>query len=138
LPRLLADPGLLGQIEEARTLGIEWVQAMGALPNEYLYYYHFTREAIASITGAEATRGEFLDAQQGGFYDQVTEHPQIAGKLWETTLAEREATYMAEARTEEREEEDLGGGYHEVAVDLMAGLLAGERHRMILGVPNDG
>src|SRR5699024_6418997 len=97
-----------------------------------------TREAIASIAGAQATRGEFLDAQQGGFYNQVAEHPQIAGKLWETTLAEREATYMAEARDHEREEEDLGGGYHEVAVDLMAGLLAGERGRMILDVPNNG
>src|SRR5699024_1833446 len=62
----------------------------------------------------------------------------IAAKLWETTLAEREATYMAEARQEEREEEDLGGGYHEVAVDLMASLLAGERNRMILNVPNAG
>ena len=138
LPRLLADPGLLGRIEEARTLGIEWVQALGALPNEYLYYYYFTREAVASITGARATRGEFLDAQQGGFYSRVAAHPQIAGKLWETTLAEREATYMAEARDHDREEEDLGGGYHEVAVDLMAGLLAGERGRMILNVPNAG
>lgn len=138
LPRLLADAQLLGQIEEARTLGIEWVQAMGALPNEYLYYYHFTREAIAAITAAPATRGEFLDSQQSGFYSEVAAHPRSAAELWEQTLAEREETYMAEARAGDREEADLGGGYHEVAVDLMASLLGGERHRMILGVPNAG
>src|SRR5690625_3584398 len=124
LPRLLADPALLGRIEEARTLGIEWVQAMGALPNEYLYYYLRTREALASITGAEATRGEFLHAQQTGFYTEAAAHPKGAERVWHEVLAEREATYMAEARRGAREEEDLGGGYHEVAVDLMAGLLA--------------
>ncbi len=138
LPRLLGDPGMLGRIEEARTLGPDWVRAMGALPNEYLYYYYFTREVVAAITGAESTRGEFLHSQQGGFYTQVGQHPERAAELWQTTLAEREATYMAEAREEAREEEDLGGGYHEVAVDLMAGLLAGERNRMILNVANSG
>lgn len=140
LPALLADRGLLERIEEARILGIDWVQALGALPNEYLYYYYFTRDVTDSLRRAEATRGEFLDAQQGGFYGQVAEHPEIAHKLWEQALAEREATYMAEAREEdeEREEADQGGGYHEVAVDLMAAFLAGEQNAMILNVPGDG
>src|SRR5699024_2509108 len=140
LPELLADRGLLERIEEARTLGIDWVQALGALPNEYLYYYYFTRDVTEALRRSEQTRGEFLDAQQGGFYGQVAEHPDIAHKLWETTLAEREATYMAEARDpeEEREEADQGGGYHQVALDLMAALLAGEEHSMILNVSGAG
>ncbi|MPV49658.1 6-phospho-beta-glucosidase [Pseudactinotalea sp. HY160] len=140
LPALLADAGLLERIEEARLLGLEWVQTLGALPNEYLYYYYFAREVTASVSGAAATRGEFLDVQQSGFYSQVAEHPGIAHKLWQTTLDEREATYMAEARgaDEEREEADQGGGYHEVAIDLMAALLAGERNAMILDVPGEG
>lgn len=138
LPRLLAEPGLLGRIEEARTAGIEWVQTLRALPNEYLYYYNFTRQALATITAARRTRGEFLASQQAGFYAGVAREPGSAARQWAATLAERESTYMAEAREGEREEADLGGGYHEVAVDLMAGLLAGERNRMILGVPNAG
>lgn len=138
LPRLLADRDLLARIEEARILGIDWVQTIGALPNEYLYYYTYTREAISAISEAPATRGEFLDEQQGTFYSRVARGERDAGALWHETLAEREATYMAEAREDDREEEDLGGGYHEVAVDLMASLLGGERSRMILNVAGAG
>ncbi|SED81707.1 6-phospho-beta-glucosidase [Ruania alba] len=137
LPALLADDGLLGQIEEARTLGLDWVRARGALPNEYLYYYDYPREATARIAGAQHTRGEFLDDQQQRFYAEAAE-AEDPRAVWSATLAEREATYMAEAREGEREEDDATGGYHEVAVDLMAALLAGERHRMILDVANAG
>lgn len=138
LAGLLADPALLTQIEEARILGPEWVQTLGAIPNEYLFYYSLTREAIASITGAPITRGEFLQEQQEAFYQQVNAHPTLARELWEGALAEREATYMAEARDRDRDDEDLGGGYHHVAVDLMAALLGDEQRTAILNVANNG
>lgn len=138
LQKLLADPQRLALIEEARTLGVPWVQTMGAIPNEYVYYYHYTREVVATLRGAGATRGEFLDAQQTRFYTTPHDYPQHALGAWRQTLREREETYMAEARDQARQEEDLSGGYHEVAVDLMAGLLAGEHNRMILGVRNQG
>ncbi|MBZ2196089.1 6-phospho-beta-glucosidase [Occultella gossypii] len=138
LPELLADDGLLASIEEARTLGPAWVRTLGAIPNEYLYYYYFAREAAARISGAERTRGEFLDAQQSAFYARAGTSAG-ARAAWDETLHEREATYMAEAREGEREQDDVeGGGYHEVAVDLMAALLAGERASMILDVANNG
>ncbi|MGP5033550.1 6-phospho-beta-glucosidase [Brachybacterium alimentarium] len=59
--------------------------------------------------------------------------------LWRETLHEREATYMAESRDEERREEDVaGGGYQEVALRLMTALATGRRERMILDVGNIG
>ncbi|MPV38173.1 family 4 glycosyl hydrolase [Georgenia subflava] len=140
LPGLLADDAALADLEEARLMGADWLRATGALPNEYLYYYDFTREAVAGIAAQERTRGEFLQAQQGAFYDAATAEPARALELWRATLAEREATYMATERETqqagERAAADLGGGYHEVAVDLMAALLGGEEHRMILDVAN--
>ncbi|TDE97246.1 6-phospho-beta-glucosidase [Occultella glacieicola] len=139
LPELLADDGLLASIEEARTLGPEWVRALGAIPNEYLYYYYYAREAAARISRAEQTRGEFLDAQQSTFYARAGTGAGSARAAWDQTLHEREATYMAEARDGEREQADVeGGGYHEVAVDLMAALRSGERASMILDVANKG
>ncbi|MCK6210629.1 6-phospho-beta-glucosidase [Georgenia sp. EYE_87] len=142
LPALLGDDAALAGLEEARLMGAEWLRALGALPNEYLYYYDFTREAVAAIASQESTRGEFLLAQQGAFYEAAAARPDRALELWRATLAEREATYMATERDAqqagERAEEDLGGGYHEVAVDLMAALLGGEEHRMILDVANTG
>ncbi|TRW45247.1 6-phospho-beta-glucosidase [Georgenia yuyongxinii] len=142
LPALLADDAALAGLEEVRLMGAEWVRAQQALPNEYLYYYDFTREALAAITAEERTRGEFLARQQGDFYAAAAAAPGNALALWRAALAEREATYMATERegaaAGEREAEDLGGGYHEVAVDLMAALLGGEEHRMILDVANTG
>ncbi|MEO7059263.1 MAG: 6-phospho-beta-glucosidase, partial [Lapillicoccus sp.] len=39
LPHLLADPERLLRTEEGRLFGPEWLATVGAIPNEYLYYY---------------------------------------------------------------------------------------------------
>ena len=218
LPGLLADDAALEEIEEARLIGKDWVRSDGALPNEYLFYYLHTAEAIDRITGAATTRGEFLAKQQGDFSgaaaaawagaaagagagagggaeaaaaaDCDAQHPsdpeyraerssrraEAGGatgpaadcdaqppsdpeyraerssrsdradpdrccssplELWRSTLHEREATYMAESRDEERREEDVaGGGYQEVALRLMTAIATGRSERMILDVGN--
>lgn len=150
LPGLLADDDALEEIEEARLIGKDWVRADGALPNEYLFYYLHTDDAIERITGAATTRGEFLAKQQGDFYLAAAEAdgrgPEARAAescctspldLWRETLHEREATYMAESRDEERREEDVaGGGYQEVAMRLMTALATGRPERMILDVGN--
>ncbi|MGO1225992.1 family 4 glycosyl hydrolase [Brachybacterium sp.] len=160
LPELLASDATLEEIEEARLIGKDWVRADGALPNEYLFYYLHTAEAIDRITGAATTRGEFLAKQQGDFYlaaDGGASAAPVADAdggaaadadgadtcctspldLWRSTLHEREATYMAESRDEERREEDVaGGGYQEVALRLMTALATGRTERMILDVGN--
>src|SRR5699024_5666118 len=147
LPELLADDAALEEIEEARLIGKDWVRADGALPNEYLFYYLHTTAAIERITGAATTRGEFLAKQQGDFYLAAGEADGVgpaAGAccrspldLWRETLHEREATYIAESRDEERREEDVaGGGYQEVALRLMTALATGRSERMILDVGN--
>ncbi|MGO3041863.1 6-phospho-beta-glucosidase [Ancrocorticia populi] len=142
LPRLLEDPELLTQMEEARLIGLDWVRSLGMLPNEYLFYYYRNREAVAQIRDEAQTRGQFLSAQQGDFYQAAHSQPQEAAALWDCTHREREETYMAEARevagAGEREEEDLDGGYQEVALDLMTALSGGRPARMILGVANAG
>lgn len=136
LPRLLADDRALTTIEEARLMGFDWVRTLGALPNEYLYYYYFTREATERIRSAETTRGEFLDRQQAGFFSAPGDDPLDA---WSRTRLERESSYMAESREdgEAREASDVdGGGYQTVALELMAAIASGRRATMILNVRN--
>ena len=141
LPGLLASDEALGRIEEARVLGADWVRALGMLPNEYLYYYYLNRESVARIRREDLTRGEFLERQQGAFYDAVEREPERAGDLWTRVHRQREATYMAETRRpgerDRRREEDLaGGGYQQVALDLMTAVSTGAPARMILDVGN--
>ncbi|MFE2067035.1 6-phospho-beta-glucosidase [Streptomyces sp. NPDC059467] len=140
LPRLLADPDLLGSFEEGKLFGVDWLQALGAIPNEYLHYYYYNREAVRAYQQAEKTRGAFLRDQQAHFYEAVTEPGAKALDVWDRTRAEREATYMAENRETagagERDADDLSGGYEKVALALMRAIARDERTTLILNVRN--
>jgi 6-phospho-beta-glucosidase len=139
LPGLLADESALRGIEEARLFGPAWVQALGALPNEYLYYYYFARDALASIRAVRDTRGDYLLRQQRAFYEAVAADPARAYQQWQKVRAERDASYMAEVRSEDegRDAGDLaGGGYEGVALAFMAAAMRGTPTTMILNVAN--
>src|SRR5262249_45119700 len=73
LPGRLADPAALARIEEGRLFGPDWLAALGAIPNEYLFYYYATREAIAAVRTRGSTRGEYLAGQQEAFYAAVAQ-----------------------------------------------------------------
>ncbi|MBV9024639.1 MAG: 6-phospho-beta-glucosidase [Streptomycetaceae bacterium] len=142
LPSLLADDGALGSFEEGRLFGAELLRTLGSIPNEYLHYYYFTREAVVAARAAEATRGEFLARQQAAFFaEAAATDPAGAYAAWERRRLEREETYMAESRQAsggwQRDAQDLeGGGYDRVALALMRAITRGERIRLIVNVPN--
>lgn len=146
LPGLLADERALGSFEEGRLFGARWLRALGALPNEYLHYYYFRRETLAATRAAEETRGAFLARQQGAFFTAAlaeTDSPERVHARWERTRLEREETYGADGRAAagggERDSCDLeGGGYEQVALDLMRAIAADRTTRLILNVRNAG
>ncbi|WP_040385089.1 6-phospho-beta-glucosidase [Demetria terragena] len=139
LPDLLADADRLMTLEEGRLFGPAWLATLGAIPNEYLYYYYYNREAVAAIIAADQTRGEFVRDQQEAFYRAAERDPERASDLWNHARAEREATYMREARADDeaRDAEDLeSGGYEGVALALMRAIAHDEPARLILNVRN--
>lgn len=144
LPALLADPDRMLRIEEGRLFGPDWLGTLGSVPNEYLWYWYYTADAIRAITDAEQTRGEYLAAQQSGFYAGSGDvSPADAFGLWDRTRREREESYMADSRDSsgagERDEEDLdGGGYDRVALALMTAIARDEPARLVLNVANSG
>ncbi|MFG2192072.1 6-phospho-beta-glucosidase [Streptomyces sp. NPDC048639] len=141
LPRLLADSGALTSFEEGKLFGADWLRALGAIPNEYLHYYYFSREAVRAAQDARQTRGAFLRDQQRGFYARTERGVGPALAAWEHTRAERESTYMAENRETAgagaRDACDLeSGGYEHVALALMRAIARNERATLILNVRN--
>lgn len=140
LPDLLADPTRLAGIEEGRLFGADWLASLGSLPNEYLHYYYFNRDAVAAITSADQTRGEYLRRTQTAFYRDAaaSDHPL---QVWHEVHHSRDASYMAEARAEgeERDPQDVeGGGYERVAVAIMKAISTNEVASIILNVRNNG
>ncbi|MBP2703044.1 6-phospho-beta-glucosidase [Microbispora sp. RL4-1S] len=140
LPGLLRDDEALTSFEEGRLFGAEWLRAIGAVPNEYLHYYYFNREAVEAARAAPLTRGALVAEQQRRFYARTGGS---ALEEWESARLAREATYMAENRRAmgacERDPRDLASdGYEGVALALMRAIALDERATLILNVRNRG
>ncbi|MGL3200287.1 MULTISPECIES: family 4 glycosyl hydrolase [Curtobacterium] len=147
LPELMADDGRLGAMEEGHVFGLDWIRSLGAIPNEYLYYYYFNRDAVRSIVSSGKTRGDFLAESQSAFYDRASAAGNGVADLWRETVARRSASYMAEAKggtqddpvdPKERETDPSHQGYAGVALGVMAAISRNERQTMILNVRNNG
>src|SRR3712207_5500785 len=77
LPGLLADPALVSSFEEGRLFGADWLAVLGTVPNEYLWYWYYSSDAVAAASRAGRTRGEVLLEQQDGFWSDQAADRQI-------------------------------------------------------------
>src|SRR5262249_7246221 len=139
------EPATLGRIEEGRLFGPDWLRALGAIPNEYLFYYYATREAVAAVRDRGSTRGEFLARQQEAFYAAVSGAPNAGGDPeWAAAggaggRAGRAATYRPGAgRDAAAPGGPSGGGYEQVARGVMRALAGGPPATLVLNVRNRG
>jgi 6-phospho-beta-glucosidase len=144
LPGLLADPDALKRTEEGRLFGADLLQALGAIPNEYLYWYYARSEALRDVRGAGRTRAEHVRAEQQRFFAAAAADPGRAAALWAEANDERNRSYFAELRSGERDAADVeAGGYEAIAIGLASALmgraLSGSAPaRLILNVRNGG
>jgi 6-phospho-beta-glucosidase len=145
LPGLLADPDALKRTEEGRLFGADLLQALGAIPNEYLYWYYARSEALRDMRGAGRTRAEHVRAEQQRFFAAAAADPGRAAALWAEVNDERNRSYFAELRSGERDAADVeAGGYEAIAIGLATALTAGTGvngsapARLILNVRNGG
>jgi 6-phospho-beta-glucosidase len=144
LPGLLADPDALKRTEEGRLFGADLLQALGAIPNEYLYWYYARSEALRDVRAAGRTRAEHVRAEQRRFFAAAAANPGRAAALWAEANDERNRSYFAELRSGERDVADVeAGGYEAIAIGLASALmgrtLAGSAPaRLILNVRNGG
>jgi 6-phospho-beta-glucosidase len=139
LPLLVASAAMLARMEEGRLFGADLIGALGAVPNEYLYWYYAQREALAGVVAAGRTRGEHVRREQEQFYAAAAADPRSAAAMWAAANAERNRSYFAELREGEREETDVAaGGYETVAATAAAALSGGRPARLIVDVRNRG
>ncbi|WP_458781462.1 family 4 glycosyl hydrolase [Arthrobacter sp. D3-16] len=139
LPALLSDPAALQSFEEGRLFPQPFLARLGALPNEYLYYYYQQDAAREAMRAMPETRGESIHSQQQELYPRLAAAGGEAYTLWEAARRSREEGYLAEARgkDERRTEDDLaGGGYERVALAAMRALSGSGDAQLILNTRN--
>jgi 6-phospho-beta-glucosidase len=139
LPALLADPAALSRTEEGQLFGADLLQALGAIPNEYLYWYYARSEALRDVLAAGRTRAEHVRTEQQRFFTAAAASPSQAAALWAAAQDERTRSYFSELRSGERDDADVtAGGYEAIAIGLARALTSQVPARLILNVRNGG
>jgi 6-phospho-beta-glucosidase len=145
LPGLLADDERVDRLPAAALFGAGRLRELGAVPNEYLFYYERPQQAIDGFRRAGATRAQLLAQGQGSFYDADPGDSQSAVRAWRRAVHARNSSYMAEARDgqppdrpADDEDSPPTGGYEQAALAAMDALEGVRPQVLILDVANRG
>jgi 6-phospho-beta-glucosidase len=129
----------------------QFIESLGMFPNEYLYYYYYSRQAVANIKKSGITRGEQILGDNQLLFNKIKylinkgNYPEIETAYLEY-IGNRGGTYMknetgvaggqAGLNLQDLLDQTSHEGYAGVALDLIESLLGASDHRMILNVPN--
>lgn len=143
LPGLLADHERLAHFEEGQIFTPEWLRALGMIPNEYLYYYYSTQEAVAATKANGRTRAEHILHEQSSFYNGGGERTSDElFSAWRAVLKDREATYMPEVGEVDRVASsgvgDSADGYTGVAIATIEAISRKTNRILVLNTANRG
>ncbi len=150
-------PGLLEMVKSTGSLpglpfDLQLVTSLGMIPNEYLYYYYYAKQAVNHILSAGECRAEQIARENLRLFAELKrryDKQDFEGmqEAYQAYLDERGATYMVKETGKAHDLSSLGieftnnldnEGYAGVALDLIEGLMGGESRMQILNVPNDG
>lgn len=151
LPRFLE---LIRQLDSVPGLPFDptLITTLGMIPNEYLYYYYHTRQAVENILQAGISRGEQLATWNQSLFAELSalrvaeDYEGMLG-AYQAYLKQRGATYMVNESGQAHNLEQLdqalaeslsSEGYAGVALDLIEALSGNAPRRMILNIPNQG
>lgn len=126
------------------------VASLGMIPNEYLYYYYHSRQAVQNILTAGQTRGELVAALNNEIFERLAELSKAEDYEGMRTahhdyIYQRGQTYMrnetgqqtnAEVQKVMDEAADLG--YANLALNLIEALVGGQPRRLVVNIPNRG
>jgi 6-phospho-beta-glucosidase len=125
---------------------------LGMIPNEYLYFYYSSRQAVQNILKAGHSRGEIIAALNMELFTslrKLMDNEDLEGmqKLYENFLTRRMQSLMV---NETGMQPNLGQfkpgllksleseGYAGVALNLIESLVGSGMREMILNIPNQG
>jgi 6-phospho-beta-glucosidase len=145
LPAVLSSPELIRKSYRYDLFPPEFVQRLGVLPSEYLYYYYFPELAYQNIRKSGTSRGQSVERLNRELFRRLAEASDAdLLRVYENYLRERNATYFSleatagKKRDEERPLYSQFSGYERIAVSLLEALASTTPKRIPLTVRNDG
>ena len=130
----------------------DFIESLGMIPNEYLYYYYHSREAVENLRRVVRPRGQQLVALNDALFAtlaRLAEQGDVDGmrEAHERYLRQRGDTYMTRETGSAHDLSSLdpavlaaiaGEGYAGIALDVIEALSGGRPRQMVLNVPNAG
>jgi 6-phospho-beta-glucosidase len=146
--RVLGDADLLGRLHPAGLFDPRMIQALGAIPTEYLYFYYSRRRAWENLRRAGASRGEELARLNAGLMDALAGAGGAeALNLYRAYLLRRNSSYMKlegqgesafAAAPEDYDPFETATGYHRIAIEVMRAAASERPVACVVNAPNNG
>ncbi|MFZ0086799.1 MAG: hypothetical protein WA211_15175 [Candidatus Acidiferrales bacterium] len=145
LPQILSSPEIIQKCYRHGLFPPEFIQQLGLLPTEYLYFYYFPETAYKNTKQSGQSRGQAIAAMNAGLFQKLAQAPEsqlIA--IYEDYLRERNASYFsieATAGKKRRENQELYSefsGYERIALLVLQALHAEIPSSIPLTVRNGG
>ncbi len=143
LPTVLSLPELIEKCYRHQLFPVEFIQQLGLLPTEYLYFYYFTKAAISNTRNNGNSRGQAVAAMNVKLFKTLAaakESELIA--VYEDYLRERNASYFSIEATAGKKQEDRElysefSGYERIALLVLQALHSQEPRLIPLTTRND-
>lgn len=143
LPKILSAPELIRKCYRHELFPVEFIQQLGLLPTEYLYFYYFPQAAYENTQRNGKSRGQAVAGLNEKLFVQLAAaSDQELIPIYEGYLRERNASYFsieATAGTKRKENQELYSefsGYERIALLVLQALHSQQPRLIPLTVRN--
>ncbi|MGB8474468.1 MAG: hypothetical protein WCE61_10320 [Candidatus Acidiferrum sp.] len=145
LPKVLSSPEIIQKCYRHGLFPVEFIQRLGLLPTEYLYFYYFPQLAYKNTQQSGQSRGQAITEMNGRLFQKLAQAPEAELiNIYEDYLRERNASYFSieatagERRKESQELYSEFSGYERIALLVLQALHAETPSVIPLTVRNGG
>jgi len=128
MPEVLTSPEIIKKCYRHGLFPVEFIQKLGLLPTEYLYFYYFPDAAYKNTKQSGQSRGQAIAGMNGQLFQKLAKTPdsQLI-EVYENYLNERNASYFSIEATagERRKDQKLYSefsGYERIALLVLQAL----------------
>jgi len=145
LPSILSSTALIQKCYRHGLFPADFIQKLGLLPTEYLYFYYFPEAAYQNTKRSGQSRAQSIAAMNVELFQKLADAPESKLiEIYESYLRERNASYFSieatagERRTVNQELYSQFSGYERIAMLVLQALHSTSPRSIPITVRNNG